>query len=158
MSDQRRWTLLSHQYDEGWVDSVFDGSDLAHGERIEVCPVSELDAALAERDALKAELESVSERCVNTAKDRDRWQSLYNTAARNLVNQTDALRTELAAVRAKAERLHSKLREECVASDGCDICTEGWVDLASGGPEAHYSGCPAAPDFLTQTAKEGGGR
>jgi len=40
---------------------------------------------------LRDELEAVSARCVNTAKDRDRWQEMYNSEHRSHVNAVVAM-------------------------------------------------------------------
>lgn len=178
MTEKRRWTLVSRLSDDcGWQDEVFDGPDLACGERIEVCPVSELDAALAERDALKDEnarlvagLESIA--AAGTYEDPVDGTMLKPGAIQARIvldgstrpleryaEQIAALRAELAALRAKAERLHEAHRGDSITlvdRDGriyCEECAERWSGCGGwpvGSPEVHRADCHAAPDFITK--------
>lgn len=137
-SEQRRWTLLSQKYDGyGWEDEVFDGPELSHGERIEVCPVSELDAALAERDALKAQLDAANQ-------GSEFWRTLHNAKSRDATLAC----AELAEVRAKAEQMHETLRA-CIHDGESGRCYE-----CDAFHPAHAPDCPAAPDYLTQSAHD----
>jgi hypothetical protein len=81
---------------------------------------------------LRDELEAVSARCVNTAKDRDRWQEMYNSEHRSHVNAVVALRDENAELRAKVERMERVIEAatcESVAEE--DHTPSGkWTDSA----------------------------
>lgn len=123
MSEQRRWTLWS-----GWTGISGDGPAIAE-KSIEVCPVSELDAALAERDALKASLD-----------DSDSMHAM-------ITHDNAALRDELAEVRAKAQTMGSRLRQWAEREQECISAACAFNDPASPG---HSPDCPAAPDFLTK--------
>ena len=93
--------------------------------------VSELDAALAERDEARND-------------------ATFGSAAFRA--EYEAVSTELAELRAKAQTMGVRLRQWAEREQECISAACAFNDPASPG---HSPDCPAAPDYLTQPATEG---
>lgn len=166
--EPRRWTLLVGRYEVYVVTGPplvpADGS-----ERVPVIEASAYDALLAERDALKAELDDQREAYRKTIEDecatdekhcacvpflRSEVKRISDECDEGRCPSAEHERLAAAALREKAERLHGAL--VTFNWNGDDICRVCWGWRTH--KETHHApGCPAAPDFLTTSATESRG-